>query len=283
MPVNVCRTRILAERIRLESMRCMASEGCGHVGGVLSAAELAAVLYEDVLTCFPSDPGRMDRDRVVLSKGHCGPVLYAALALKGFFPLEELTTLNRNGTRLPSHCNCLDTPGIDISTGSLGQGASLAAGIALGMRLKGLSRYTYLILGDGECDEGQVWEAALFAAHFKLGNLVAFVDRNRQQLDGYTCDVMDVGDLEEKFRAFGWHAQTVDGHDVRAIYDAVEAAKGEARPSAIVLETVKGKGWSVSEGKPNVHHLKISEEQFALAEREISARIGEIEANDDGV
>jgi transketolase len=215
-----------------------------------------------------------DRDRVVLSKGHCGPALYAALALKNFFPLEWLKTLNANGTRLPGHCNMRETPGIDMSTGSLGQGASLAAGIALGMKIKNLSARAYLILGDGECDEGQVWEMALFAAQRGLDNLVGFVDWNHQQLDGDTDAVCSLGSLEEKFKAFGWHACTVPGHDVEAIYDAVlETREQRERPSMIVLDTVKGRGWSLTEGKPNIHHISISAEQAEEARKEIGGRI----------
>jgi transketolase len=271
---------LLAAHIRLESILSMASFGGGHVGGVLSLAETVAVLYGKVLRYNPAEPGMEDRDRVVLSKGHCGPVLYAALALKGFFPLEKLKTLNANGTMLPSHCNMQETPGIDISTGSLGQGASLAAGIALGMQLKHIPAYAYLILGDGECDEGQVWEMALFAAHHKLENLVGFIDWNHQQLDGYTDGICSLGSLEEKFTAFGWHAQTVNGHDAEAIYNAVvKAWETKGQPSMIILDTLKGKGWSLTEGKPNIHHMTISAQQAEEARKEIGSRIEALRAS----
>jgi Transketolase, N-terminal subunit len=160
--------KIFAEQIRLESIKSMASCGSGHVGGVLSIADLLAVLYGDILKINPSNPEKEDRDRVILSKGHCGPALYAALALKGYFPLSDLLLLNKNGSNLPSHCNRFHTLGVDACTGSLGQGGSIGAGIALGLKAKGFDSYVYVIYGDGECDEGQVWETALFAAHHRL-------------------------------------------------------------------------------------------------------------------
>lgn len=281
---TVMELKRFATQIRLESILSMGACGSGHVGGVLSAADLVAVLY-GLEACYdPKDPHKEERDRIVLSKGHCGPVLYAALALKGFFPKELLSTLNQNGTTLPSHCNMHDTPGIDMSTGSLGQGASLAAGMALGMRMKGLQdRYTYLILGDGECDEGQVWEMALFAAQQKQDNLIAFVDLNHQQLDGYTDDICGLGDLKQKFQDFGWWAVQIDGHDVEAIHQAIQDAKThKGVPSVIVLDTVKGKGWSVTEGKPGVHHIPISKEQMEQARQELGAQIAALEEQLEG-
>ena len=270
---------LLAAQIRLQSIISMGSYGSGHAGGVLSLADLMAVLYGRVMHYNPKDPAMDDRDRLVLSKGHCGPVLYAALALEGFFPLDMLKTLNANGTRLPSHCNMHETPGVDMSTGSLGQGASLAVGIALGMKLRKIPRYTYLVLGDGECDEGQVWEAAMLAPQFKLDNLIAFVDWNHQQLDGYTDSIVELGDLEQKFRDFGWNAKTVPGHEVEAIHEAILSAQSRKnRPSMIILDTVKGKGWTQTEGKPNVHHVTISPEQSAQAEEEIGGIIRNLEA-----
>lgn len=270
---------LFAARLRLESILSMASCGSGHVGGVLSAAELVAVLYGDQARYRPAEPDWDGRDRIVLSKGHCGPILYAALALEGFFPKELLNTLNQPGSTLPSHCNMHDTPGIDMSTGSLGQGASLAAGMALGLKMRKNDAYTYLILGDGECDEGQVWEMALFAAQQKLDHLIAFVDLNRQQLDGYTDEILALGDLRRKFEDFGWHAVEVDGHDVSAIHDAIEDAKSRAGvPSMIVLDTVKGKGWSVTEGRTGIHHIPITPEQAAAAKKELGAQISALQA-----
>lgn len=272
------RLELFAQQLRLESILSMASCGSGHVGGVLSAAELIAVLYGDQMRYDPNQPNWEDRDRLVLSKGHCGPILYAALALKGFFPMELLSTLNHPGSSLPSHCNSQDTPGIDVSTGSLGQGASLAAGIALGLRMQHNDAYTYLILGDGECDEGQVWEMALFAAQQKLDHLIAFVDFNHQQLDGDTKDILDLGDLRQKFSNFGWNAIQVNGHDVSAIQSAIVLAKAtKGRPTAVILDTIKGKGWSKTEGKHKIHHIPLSPEDADQARQEIGARIAALE------
>ena len=216
-----------------------------------------------------------DRDRLVLSKGHAGPALYSALALKGFFPLEWLHTLNKGGTRLPSHCDRNRTPGIDMTTGSLGQGISAACGIALANRIDKRDVYTYAIIGDGESDEGEVWEAAMFAGHYGLSHLIAFTDNNKMQIDGTTAEVMSVDGkagadgsrdprrLDAKWTAFGWAAERVAGHDVGAICDAIEAAKaraekGDERPTMIVLDTVKGKGAAFCEGQVGSHNMLFS-------------------------
>ncbi len=245
--------------IQMETVRTIASIGVGHVGGALSIADVLAVLYGNQMRYRPECPDWDGRDWLVVSKGHAGPAVYAALALKGFFPMELLQTLNRLGTRLPSHCDHRLTPGIDITTGSLGQGASAAAGAALALQMDGKENRVFLILGDGELDEGQVWEMALFAAHWKLSNLIAFVDNNHLQIDGTTEEVCALGDITEKFRSFGWYAQSVDGHDVQAIDRAVDAAKAQAgRPSVIVLDTVKGHGWSAVAGKVGGHSRNIS-------------------------
>jgi transketolase len=199
-----------------------------------------------------------------VSKGHAGPAVYAALALKGYFPMEELDTLNRPGTNLPSHCDRTKTPGIDMTTGSLGQGASSAVGIALGNKIDGKDNYTYLILGDGECQEGQVWEAALFAGHHRLNHLITFIDCNKQQSDGYTRDICDMGDLTKKYAEFGWFVQSINGHDVTEIFEAIGKAKEQnGQPSLIVLNTVKGRGCGFAEGKVSNHHMPITKEQMA--------------------
>ncbi len=211
-----------AIHIRMESLKSIASIGVGHIGGTLSIAEVLSVLYGAVLKYDAQNPKWEERDYFVLSKGHAGPGLYATLALKGFFPMEMLSTLNQPGTNLPSHADRLKTPGVDMSTGSLGQGASSAAGIALGLKLKKLPNRVYVIVGDGECNEGQIWEMALFANHYKLDNLILFVDANKQQIDGFTKDVLDLGDLAKKYSEFGWFTQSIDGHNVREIYSAIE-------------------------------------------------------------
>lgn len=263
--------------IRKETVRSIGHLGVGHLGGALSICDLLAVLYSGVMNVDPSNPKKEDRDWLVVSKGHSGPAVYATLALKGFFPLEELLTLNRPGTNLPSHCDMNRTIGIDMTTGSLGQGSSSAMGIACGNRVKGYNNYTYLILGDGESEEGQVWEAALFAAHQKLTNLIAFVDYNKAQIDGSIEEICNLGDISKKFEAFGWYSQNINGHDVSEITQAIENAKMQnERPSVIVLNTVKGHGISLTEGKISSHNMPISAEQTKDALSELDAQLLEL-------
>lgn len=259
-----------ATEIRLETLKEIKHLGFGHIGGAASIIETLAVLYGDVMKINPEDPEWADRDYFVCSKGHAGPAIYATLALKGYFSLETLKTLNTNGTSLPSHCDRILTTGIDMTTGSLGQGASSSMGIALGNRIDKRDNYTYLVLGDGELNEGQVWEAAMFASHQKLDNLIAFVDENKKQLDGYTKDINDLLDITHKFEAFGWHAQYVDGKDVAAIHEAIMNAKeATGKPSVIVLDTIKGQGYKFVEETEANHHLRFSDEDHANAEKEI--------------
>lgn len=262
----------LAGGIRILALQAISGVGQGHVGGSLSIADVLGVLYGKVMSIVPTSPQREKRDFLVVSKGHSGPAVYAALALTGYFPAQQLSTMNRPLTNLPSHCDRLKTAGVDMTTGSLGQGASSAAGIALGNRIKGLKNFTYLILGDGECNEGQVWEAAEFAAHQKLGHLIAFVDWNKKQLDGEIEKISGGGNFEEKFRAFGWDAVTIDGHDLNAIYDAIMAAQNvEDKPSVIVLDTIKGKGFTKAENTANNHSMAVSKDDFKDAVQEIQA------------
>jgi len=261
----------------MEALKAISEVGVGHIGGSLSLAELMAVLYNKVLKVDPRNPKWEQRDYLVVSKGHSGPAVYATLALKGFFPLALLKTLNQGGTNLPSHCDRLKTPGIDMSTGSLGQGASSAAGIALGFKLGGKPNRVYLVLGDGECQEGQVWEMVMFANHQHLSNLIAFVDDNKQEVDGFTRQINDLGDLPAKFSAFGWFVQKVDGHDVQAIHQAVENAQAQSdRPAVIVLDTVKGRGVSFWEGNPVNHNIPINKEQLASALGELDTQLAAI-------
>ena len=244
----------------------IASLGVGHLGGSLSITDVLSVLYNSQMKYDPENPGWEGRDYLVLSKGHAGPALYATLALKHFFPVEWLNTLNRPGTRLPSHCDRLKTPGIDMTCGSLGQGGSAAAGMALGLKMNGRDNRVYVIFGDGESNEGQIWETALFAAQRKLDNLVAFTDYNHLQLDGPTESICDMGDIGEKYRAFGWYAQDVPGHDVAAIDAAIENAKAQkGKPSMIVLHTVKGKGWSKAENQTGSHSRGFTPEELEEA------------------
>lgn len=256
-----------AQRIRYLTVDCIGELGIGHVGGCLSIADLLAVLYFDVMNIDPANPKMEGRDRLVLSKGHAGPALYAALAEKGYFPLEMLSTLNQPGTKLPSHCDMLRTPGIDMTTGSLGQGYSCAVGVATAAKLMNGKEYIYAVIGDGESQEGQIWEAAMAAAHYKLDNLISFMDYNNAQIDGSVDEVMSLGKPAEKFEAFGYYTQTVDGHDVEAILGAIENAKKQTGcPSMIVLNTVKGKGAAFAEAAGiGSHNMPITPENRAEA------------------
>lgn len=270
--------RLFSKKIQMYTMKTIGSLGVGHVGGSLSISELLSVLYGKEMRYDSKNPEWEGRDWLVCSKGHAGPAIYSTLALKGFFPESELETLNRPGTHLPSHCDRNLTVGIDMTTGSLGQGASTAAGVACGLKMDGKTNRVYLILGDGESQEGQVWEMALFAAQRKLSNLIAFMDYNHIQLDGYTDDICSLGDLRAKFEAFGWFAQDVNGHDVLSVYEAVERAKEQTdKPSMIVLETEKGHGWSEIAGKTNSHCPTVSEAQLKAALSEMEAEYEKIE------
>lgn len=251
------RLKKLALEIRIGVVEEIKARGFGHIGGSLSICDALAVLYGGVMRCDPKNPRWPERDKLVCSKGHAGPAVYAALAVRGFFPYEDIKTLNQPGTNFPSHCDRNKTPGVDMTTGSLGQGTSLAAGLALGDRLKGRDSRTYLIVGDGESNEGQVWEAAMFTAGKKLTNLIWLIDDNKKQLDGYTDDVLPLFDLREKFAAFGFDALRVDGGDVAQIYEALTAPIGE-RPRAIILDTVKGRGVADVEKAPGNHSMTVA-------------------------
>ncbi|MGI5971342.1 MAG: transketolase [Oscillospiraceae bacterium] len=271
--------QLAANRIRRLILKAMREQKGGHIGGSMSIADAIAVLYTDKLKYDPKNPKWEGRDWVVMSKGHAGPALYAALALKGFFPEDELLTMNKPGTRLPSHCDRLKTPGVDMSTGSLGQGASTAIGVALGHKLRKMSNKVFLILGDGECNEGQVWEGALFAAQHGLDNLIVLIDYNRQQLDGYTKDICDLGDLAGKFSEFGFYVQDIDGHDADALSSAIDNAKAHTgSPSAIILNTIKGKGCIVSEGVFSNHHMSVAQEKIDEAAAVLDAEYEALKA-----
>jgi transketolase len=257
---------ILALKIRIETIKAIGTLGFGHMGGAMSIADTVAVLYGEVMNIDPKNPKWENRDWLVCSKGHAGPTIYSALALKGYFPVEDLLTLNTPGTHFPSHCDRNLTTGIDMTTGSLGQGASTALGVALGNVLKGIDSYVYLVLGDGEIQEGQVWEAVSCAAQQKADHLITFIDDNKQQLDGYTKDINNSGDIKAKFESFGWHAQSIDGANVEEIYNAIEKAKeNKGTPSVIVLNTIKGKGCSFAEGILGNHHMTVNKEQMKEA------------------
>lgn len=268
----------LAAEIRKTILLGMSYAHAGHVGGSMSMADLLAVLYGGVMHIDPKNPKMEDRDRLVVSKGNCGYGVYGALALKGYFPYEWLKTINRAGTKLPSHCDMNKVPGIDMTTGSLGQGMSTGLGIAWGLRYLNSPAYTYIILGDGECQEGQVWEGALFAGTRKLNNVIAFVDVNKKQLDGYTKDICDVGDLRQKFEDFGWYAQEVDGHNHEEIINSIDNAKNQKdKPSMIVLNTIKGKDCSFAEDVFYNHHMTFTDEQYKEAIAKLDLIIKESE------
>lgn len=251
----------LALQIRIGTVEAIKSRGFGHIGGSLSICDALAVLYGELLNVDPKNPQMPERDKVVCSKGHAGPALYAALALKGFYPYEDIKTLNQPGTIFPSHVDRLKTPGIDATCGSLGQGTSQAVGIALGDKLKGRNNKVYLFVGDGESNEGQVWEAAMFTAAKKVTNLVWLVDDNKKQLDDYTEKVLPLGDMRAKFEAFGFDAVRVDGSDVSALYEALTKETGD-KPLAVILDTVKGKGVKQVEETLSNHSMTVGEEVF---------------------
>lgn len=265
----------LALEIRIGAVEEFKARGFGHIGGSLSVADALAVLYGAVMNVDPKNPLWEDRDKLVCSKGHAGPAVYAALAIKGFFPYEELKTLNQPGTNLPSHCDRKKTPGIDMTTGSLGQGTSLAVGMALGDRLKGRPGRTYLIVGDGELNEGQTWEAAMFSAAKKVTNLVWLIDHNKKQLDGYTWDILDSGDLRLKFEAFGFNAVSIDGNDLEQLY-MILGKEVQDRPLAVIMDTIKGKGIKEVEEAMANHSMAMTEETYDRWIWELKLRLDDI-------
>lgn len=261
---------IKCKKIRKLILKTIGTLGVGHIGGSLSVVELLVVLYETHMNVDPKNPKMLGRDRLVVSKGHSGPAVYSVLCSKGYFPEEWLLTLNQPGTNLPSHCDMNRTPGIDMTTGSLGQGFSCAMGIAKASKIKNDGATIYTIIGDGETQEGQIWEAAMFAAHHKLDNVIAFTDYNKFQLDGSISEICEIAPLDEKWRAFGWNVIVVkDGHDCEEIDAAIAMAKTSDKPSMIILNTKKGKGISFAEnaGAGN-HSMPITPEMMtqALAE-----------------
>jgi len=260
----------MAKRLRRHIITMIGKAGSGHPGGSLSAADIVTTLYFRVLRHKPQDPQWSGRDRFILSKGHAAPLLYAALAECGYFPVEELTTLRQLDSRLQGHTDRTVTPGVEMSAGALGQGLSFGIGIALAGRLNSQTYRVYVLLGDGECDEGQVWEAAMSAAHFKVDNLVAIVDNNGQQIDGWNCDVMNLEPFNKKWQAFGWHVIEVDGHDLTQLIDAFKQAKlVKGQPTVIIAHTIKGKGVSFMENNPDFHGKAPNAEQVEIALKEL--------------
>ena len=260
-----------AKELRADILKMLYQCQSGHPGGSLSCVEMLMALYYDNMKVDPKDPKAENRDRLVLSKGHACPAQYAILADLGFFPHEELMTLRHYGSHLQGHPDCRKTPGIDVNVGSLGQGASVAVGLALAGKTKKADYKVYCIIGDGESQEGIVWEAAMAAANYKLDNLVYMLDYNHLQIDGSVEDVMDLGDINAKFKAFGFEVFDVDGHDVEAISKAVKAPVPAGKPKFICCHTVKGKGVSFMENKFNWHGSPMNKEQFEQALKEVEA------------
>jgi len=268
--LSVTEMESMAKKLRRHIVTMIGKAGSGHPGGSLSAVEIVTTLYFRVLRHNPQDPQWPDRDRFILSKGHAAPVLYATLAECGYIPVDELSTLRQLDSRLQGHTDRTLTPGVEMSAGSLGQGLSFSIGVAIATRLNSQQHTVYTLLGDGECDEGQVWEAAMAAAHFKVDNLVAIVDRNEQQIDGWTCDVMDLEPFNSKWQSFGWHVIEVDGHDFAQLIEAFERAKSvKGQPAVIIAHTVKGKGVSFMENNPDFHGKAPNAEQVELALKEL--------------
>jgi transketolase len=271
---------ILAEQLRLRALRMIVAAGSGHPGGSLSAAELLTVLYFRVARFDSAHPGWEERDRIFVSKGHCAPVYYAALAKAGFFPQAELATFRRMGSRLQGHPDRTKLPGVEMSSGPLGLGASVAVGCALGLRQKGLQARVFCLLGDGEIQEGVVWEAALCAAKYQLKNLCFILDYNHYQLSGRVDEVLPLEPLEDKWRSFGWRTLTVDGHDIARVSEALSetgADAGRPQPLMVIAHTRKGKGVSFMENDAGWHGRLPTAAELALAEEEINGRIRGLE------
>ena len=260
----------ISKKIRKDVVEMLTESASGHPGGSLSAADIVTTLFFNELNINPSNPKDENRDRFVLSKGHAAPVLYSALARRGFFAPEELLTLRKTGSRLQGHPNMNDLPGIDMSTGSLGQGISAAVGMALAGKIDNKSYRVYALLGDGELEEGQVWEASMCAAHYKLDNLIAFVDFNGLQIDGEITKVMNPSPIDKKFEAFGWNVLIIDGHNYDEILDAIEKAKNhKGQPTVIICNTIKGKGVSFMENEASWHGTAPNKEQCEIALKEL--------------
>lgn len=269
--------KVTALGIRKSIVDSVHSAKAGHPGGSLSAADLLTYLYFEKMNIDPKDPKKADRDRFVLSKGHAAPVLYATLAHRGYFPVEELLTLRKTTSRLQGHPDMKGIPGVDMSSGSLGQGISTACGMALSAKHFGDKFRVYALLGDGECEEGQVWEAAMFAGNKKLSNLTAFVDYNGLQIDGSIEEVNSPAPFDTKFAAFGWNVITINGHDFNEIEAAIAAAEAETeKPTAIIMNTIKGKGVSFMENQCGWHGKAPNDEQHAEAIKELDAALAEL-------
>jgi transketolase len=261
----------MAKQLRRDVITMIATAGSGHPGGSLSAADIVTALYFKAMRHDPKNPQWPDRDRFVLSKGHAAPILYAALAECGYFPVEELSTLRKLDSRLQGHTDRTLTPGVEMSAGSLGQGLSYGIGIALAGRLDKRDYQVYVLLGDGECDEGQVWEAAMFAPHHRMDNITAIIDHNDLQLSGRVCDIMGIEPLADKWRAFNWHVLEINGHDMGEILKALKKAGDvKGKPTVIIAHTIKGKGVSFMEGNVDFHGKAPTPQEAEIALKELA-------------
>ena len=271
---------VMANKIRKNALTAVYSAKSGHPGGSLSIADVLALLYFEIMNIDPKNPKNPDRDRLVLSKGHAAPALYSALALRGYFPIEDIPTFRHTGSYLQGHPDMNKVPGVDMSTGSLGQGVSAAGGITLSAKLDNKNYRVYTIIGDGELEEGQVWEQAMFAAHYKLDNLTAFIDFNGLQIDGDVTKVMNPTPIDKKFEAFGWNVIVCSAHDFDELERAIENAKNtKGKPTAIVMKSVKGKNVSFMENNAAWHGSVPNEEQYNQAMGELDAIISGLEAS----
>lgn len=271
---------ILANKVRKNALTGIYNAAAGHPGGSLSIADLVTYLYCEEMRVSKDDPKNPDRDRLVLSKGHACPALYGILAEKGFFPKEDVATFRKIDSYLQGHPDMKKVPGIDMSTGSLGQGVSVAGGMALAGKIDNKDYRVYAILGDGELEEGQVWEQAMFAPHYKLDNLTIFIDNNNLQIDGDISDVMNPHPIDKKFESFGWNVLVIDAHDFNAIEEAINTAKNtKGMPTAIIMKSIKGKGVSFMENNAGWHGNAPNEEQYNQAIKELDAQIAELEAS----
>ncbi|MPQ43141.1 transketolase [Clostridium tarantellae] len=266
--------KFMSQTIRKDIISMLTASASGHPGGSLSSADIITTLYFHEMNINPNNPKDSNRDRFVLSKGHAAPVLYSALARRGFYSVDELVTLRKFGSNLQGHPNMHDVPGVDMSTGSLGQGISAAVGMALAGKIDNKSYRIYAVLGDGELEEGQVWEAAMAAAHYRLDNLTIFIDFNGLQIDGDIKEVMNPCPIDKKFEAFGWNVEVIDGHDYEEIINALEKArKTKGTPTCIVCNTIKGKGVSFMENQSAWHGAVPNKEQCEKAIKEIGGRL----------
>ncbi|MHB1347546.1 MAG: transketolase [Candidatus Humimicrobiaceae bacterium] len=273
MEDKITNLKEISKEIRLNTFKAIANAGGGHFGGSLSLSEILAVLYFEMMRINPDKPDDDNRDRLILSKGHGGPALYTTLAMRGYFPISDLKDLDKPLSNFPKHVDRLKLKGIDVSTGALGQGLSIACGMAISLKQKKKDNTVYIILGDGETDSGQVWEAAMTASKYKLDNIIAITDRNNCQIDGLTEEVMPIEPLKDKWISFGWNVYRINGHSIESILDAMnDAKKSYGKPNMIIAETIKGCGVSLMEGNYEWHSGSITEDQFRICVSELERK-----------